>query len=89
MIEFTDGGRAKLAAMPDFERFTETRDFAARTGEDFSSYSARFAIPGIFRAAYDELRQQYAEQRYLAEHPPKTEIQLLEEQAAAAMRVED
>lgn len=87
MLEFL--GRQRLDTLSPYERFVETRDFAARTGEDFSHYSARFAIPGIFRAAYDELRQQYAEQRYLAEHPPKTEIQLLEEQIAAAMRVED
>lgn len=87
MLEFL--GRQRLDTLSPYERFVETRDFAARTGEDFSHYSARFAIPGIYRQVYNDLRQRYAEQRYLAEHPPLTERQRIEREAAAAMRVED
>ena len=87
MLEFGDNIDAirRLKAMTPYERFLEVSEFGVKTDTPFEQLSKQYQIPACYRLQYNEMREARAREQYLAEHPPKTETEILEEQIASAM----
>ena len=86
MLEFGDRQSLKrLRSLNSYERFCEVAEFGVKTDTPFEQLSKQYQIPACYRLQYNEMREARARERYLAEHPTKTEIELLEEQIASAM----
>lgn len=86
MLEF--GGLdalKRLRSLNSYERFCEVAEFGVKTDTPFEQISKQYQIPACYKLRYTEMCEAYARERDLAEHPPKTETEILEEQIASAM----